>query len=64
MEDRITQPCMDRFDELAFHISEAQSRDQFREALDDMAVYLAAQREIAAMVEMFPVDDAIQQHLA
>lgn len=59
MEDRIPPSCMDRFDELATRISAAQTRDEFREALDDMAVYLAAQHEIAAMSEVFPVESAI-----
>ncbi|HET9401145.1 MAG TPA: hypothetical protein VFO34_09350 [Candidatus Acidoferrales bacterium] len=64
MDDRITQSCMDRFDELALRISAARTQDEFREALDDMAVYLAAQQEIAAMSEAFPIDNAIHQHLA
>lgn len=64
MEDRIAEPCADRFDELAHRISEAQSAAEFREALDDMEIYLTAQREIAAMIEVFPIDDAIHQHHA
>lgn len=64
MEDRTTQSCMDRFDELAARISEAQTQDEFREALDDMAIYLAAQHEIAAMSEAFPIESAIHHHEA
>lgn len=55
---------MDRFDELAARISEAQTQDEFREALDDMAIYLAAQHEIAAMSEAFPIESAIHHHEA
>ena len=62
MEDRATQSYMDRFDELAARISEAQTQKEFRAALDDMAVYLAAQHEIVAMSDVFPIESAIRQH--
>jgi hypothetical protein len=64
MENRIEESYIDRFDELAHRISEAQSTPEFREALEDMEVYLTAQREIAAMLEVFTVQDAIHQHEA
>jgi len=61
MENRIDESYIDRFDELAHRISESQSTFEFRDALEDMEVYLTAQREIAAMLEVFRIEDAIRQ---
>lgn len=59
MEDRIDESYMDRYDELSHRISDAQSTFEFREALEDMEIYLTAQQEIAAMLEVFTIRDAM-----
>lgn len=64
MENRIDESYIDRYDELAHRISEARSTFEFREALEDMEVYLTAQREIAAMLEVFAIQDTMHQHAA
>ena len=64
MENRIDESYMDRYDELSHRISEAQSTFEFREALEDMEVYLTAQQEIAAMLDVFTIQDAMDQHEA
>lgn len=47
------------FEGLARRISEAQTPEQFLDALDDMTVYLTAQREIATMLELLSIHDAL-----
>jgi hypothetical protein len=64
MENRIDESCMDRYDELSHRISEAESTFEFREALEDMEVYLTAQQEIAAMLEVFTIQDAMYRREA
>ena len=64
MENRIDESYIDRYDELAHRISEAESTFEFREALEDMEIYLTAQQEIAAMLEVFSMQDSMHQHYA
>ena len=59
MDNRIDESYIDRYDELAHRISDAQSTFEFREALEDMEVYLTARQEIAAMLEVFAIQDAL-----
>ena len=47
------------FEVLASRISESRTPEEFLDAFDDMTVYLTAQREIAAMLEMLSIHDAI-----
>ena len=64
MENRVEEAYIDRYDELAHRISDAQSEFEFRDALQDMQVYLTAQQEIAAMLEVFSMRDSTHQHYA
>ena len=64
MENRIDESYIDRYDELSHRISDAQSTFEFRDALQDMQVYLTAQQEIAAMLEVFSMQDSMHQHCA
>jgi hypothetical protein len=63
MENRIKESFADGTDELVRRISEAQTPQEFQDALDNMAVHLTAQRELASITEMFSTDGATCQHL-
>lgn len=62
MENRVQESSTDRTDKLARHISEARTPQEFQDALDDMAVHLIAQRELAIKIEKLLIDEAICQH--
>ena len=47
MENRISESSTDRTAELIRRISEARTPQEFQDALNDMAVHLMAQRELA-----------------
>jgi hypothetical protein len=62
MENRIRESSADGTDELVRSISEARTPQEFQDALDDMAIHLTAQRELAIVIEMVLIDEAICQH--
>lgn len=51
MERQIGSPSPGEFEELARRISDAATCEEYRDALDDMNIYLAAQREISTKLE-------------
>jgi len=63
MGNRLKETYADRTDELVRRISKAQTPQEFQDALDDMAVHLTAQREIATIAENVAIHDVTHEHV-